>query len=231
VQAAAIGTVTGLHLPCGTATPLRRPPKSFTFGQATDAPPLPFVRRLPDLLPDRARAIDIGTGNGRNALYLARCGIHVDAIDVVPQAVDELNGYARLHALPVRASVHDLRQGDPDFQGYGLFLCTYALHYLTAARAASLLAQAQTSAAPGTVHAIAAITSDGDFAVGLLAKGHFCPDRDTLCRVYADAGWAIHCNDNQRRMMLQQRHDGSAMQNLVTFVIARKPAGTDSERS
>lgn len=43
--------------------------------------PAEIVRRFCDLAPGR-RALDIAAGNGRNALFLARRGFRVDAVDI-----------------------------------------------------------------------------------------------------------------------------------------------------
>ncbi len=50
------------------------------------------------------RALDIAAGNGRNALYLARIGFRVDAVDISDQAV---NALASRHPM-VRAIRTDL---------------------------------------------------------------------------------------------------------------------------
>jgi 2-polyprenyl-3-methyl-5-hydroxy-6-metoxy-1,4-benzoquinol methylase len=41
------------------------------------------------------KALDIGCGAGRNALYLAKNGFEVDALDIAKVALDKLNEYAK----------------------------------------------------------------------------------------------------------------------------------------
>jgi tellurite methyltransferase len=56
----------------------------------------------------RGRALDVACGRGRNALYLARMGFEVDAVDVSDVAIVHLRDRAREEGLPVSAWVADL---------------------------------------------------------------------------------------------------------------------------
>jgi len=49
------------------------------------------------------RALDVGCGDGRNAVYLARRGFTVDALDISDVAIDALAAAATERQLPVRA--------------------------------------------------------------------------------------------------------------------------------
>jgi SAM-dependent methyltransferase len=63
--------------------------------------PSPLLRNAIDSLP-HGRALDIATGTGRNALFLAECGYEVDAIDIS----DEALALARDHAAERSVSVN-----------------------------------------------------------------------------------------------------------------------------
>ncbi|MFB6196071.1 MAG: class I SAM-dependent methyltransferase [Haloplanus sp.] len=51
------------------------------------ADPIPALERRIDTLPS-GRALDVATGTGRNALFLADAGYDVDAVDVSDEALD-----------------------------------------------------------------------------------------------------------------------------------------------
>lgn len=72
-----------------------------------DGPPSSLRRRWLPRLP-RGRALDVATGLGRNALYLARAGYTVDAIDVSPTGLRIAAARARRRGLRVRWIEADL---------------------------------------------------------------------------------------------------------------------------
>jgi cyclopropane fatty-acyl-phospholipid synthase-like methyltransferase len=169
------------------------------------------------------RVLDIGVGTGRNAIFLARNGFNVDALDGSVRAINELRAYAEAHALPIHAMVHDLRGGDPDYRAYKLVVCTLVLHHLTPTRANSLLASARMQATPGTLHVLGAITAAGDFFREHSLEDRFYPHPDEILQTYAGAGWEIRQAYGETRKMFQKHPEGSPMRNLVSFLIASKP--------
>ena len=61
--------------------------------------PSPIVEKYCRLAPE-GRALDIATGNGRNAIFLAKQGIEVDAVDISDEALARLSGcHPRLHPI------------------------------------------------------------------------------------------------------------------------------------
>ena len=69
-----------------------------------------LVEWLPKLKFRKAhpRAIDVGCGTGRNAVYLARRGWQVDAVDVSEVALDQLTETANAESLPITCIQADL---------------------------------------------------------------------------------------------------------------------------
>jgi SAM-dependent methyltransferase len=81
------------------------------------------------LLPREGRALDVASGRGRHALWLAERGFTTLALDRDSEAVRELNDTAREHDLPLRAEVCDLESGDNPFGG-STYDVIVAVHYL-----------------------------------------------------------------------------------------------------
>jgi len=72
--------------------------------------PARFLVENFDLLP-RGLALDLATGEGRNAIYLATRGFDVDAVDVSADAVARARARARRLGAPIRAVVGNVEDG------------------------------------------------------------------------------------------------------------------------
>ena len=72
--------------------------------------PSAFLEDCAALLPATGRALDLACGAGRNALFLARRGLTVDAVDISAEAL--ARGQAAAGDLPIRWLRQDL---DEDF--------------------------------------------------------------------------------------------------------------------
>ena len=71
--------------------------------------PSAFLEASAPLLPRRGRALDLACGTGRNALFLARRGLTVDAVDISSVALAQ--GRERAGDLPVHWLEADLDAG------------------------------------------------------------------------------------------------------------------------
>lgn len=74
--------------------------------------PDPALAALVATLTPSGRALDIGAGDGRHSIFLARSGFSVEAVDISEAAVARLSEFARRGRLPIEARVGDC--GDPD---------------------------------------------------------------------------------------------------------------------
>jgi SAM-dependent methyltransferase len=69
--------------------------------------PCAFLEAWIDEIPV-GRAIDVACGAGRNALYLARRGFDVDAVDISGEALDRAREVAQISNLKLNWLEHDL---------------------------------------------------------------------------------------------------------------------------
>jgi len=77
----------------------------------------------------RLRALDIACGTGRDAVHLALSGYDVDAIDVLPDAIDRCRDLARRNGVSVNAMVRDIeRDIDLGDNAYDLICVFNFLH-------------------------------------------------------------------------------------------------------
>ena len=83
-----------------------------------------------DLLPREGRALDVASGRGRHAIWLAERGYSTIAFDRDEDAIRELNDVAHERRLPLRAEVRDLESGEDPFRGaaYDVIVVVHYLH-------------------------------------------------------------------------------------------------------
>ena len=68
------------------------------------------------------KALDIACGMGRNSRFLAEQGFEVDAFDISPLAIQNLEGITNISAQEVDFDVYELKENC-----YDLIVCTYFL--------------------------------------------------------------------------------------------------------
>ncbi|WP_333687417.1 class I SAM-dependent methyltransferase [Methylococcus capsulatus] len=76
------------------------------------------------LLPGGGRALDLACGLGGNALFLARRGFEVDAIDLSEAGIEALAHAARMEGLPIHAQVGDVMEGQWSNGSYEVIVVT-----------------------------------------------------------------------------------------------------------
>lgn len=79
------------------------------------------------LAADRPRALELGTGVGPGALFLAERGFDVHAIDVIPEAIEQARVLASERRLQVRFEVMDATRIAHDGPAYDLVVDSYCL--------------------------------------------------------------------------------------------------------
>jgi tellurite methyltransferase len=120
--------------------------------------PTPLVvTALSEIAP--GRALDTGSGEGRNSLYLARLGWEVVALDTDQQALGTLRATAKHEGLSITTEVADIRTFESE-PGFDAVLSLMVLHFLPAADIAPAVARMQGWTKPGGLNVISAFTSD-----------------------------------------------------------------------
>jgi SAM-dependent methyltransferase len=83
-----------------------------------------------DLLPRGGAALDVACGRGRHALWLARKGFQVRALDRNAEAVEQLRSTARGLGLAMDCAVTDLETDPPPDLGTARYDLIVVFNYL-----------------------------------------------------------------------------------------------------
>jgi len=127
-----------------------------------------LLQKYADFIPDDASVLDLGVGQGRNVLSLARRGCQVTGIDTSQVAVDTVNRIAGKENLPLEAHLQDFIYYEPD-RAYDVALCFGLMQMLDLQGCASLVDRLHHWIRPGG-------------ALFLTAWHMEDPSFDTLCR-------------------------------------------------
>jgi 2-polyprenyl-3-methyl-5-hydroxy-6-metoxy-1,4-benzoquinol methylase len=82
--------------------------------------PARFLEENVALLPSRARALDVAAGEGRNAVFLARQGLEVDAIDISEVGLEKARRLADEAAVAIDTIFADLTEYALPIEEYDL---------------------------------------------------------------------------------------------------------------
>jgi 2-polyprenyl-3-methyl-5-hydroxy-6-metoxy-1,4-benzoquinol methylase len=96
--------------------------KEFALGKE----PNPFLKKHIRLLP-KGKALDIATGEGRNAVFLAQHGFKVDALDVSEKGLKKAQKLARDRGVKINTFLVDLGQYEIEKERYDLIANFYFL--------------------------------------------------------------------------------------------------------
>ncbi|MFF4650625.1 class I SAM-dependent methyltransferase [Streptomyces sp. NPDC001380] len=167
--------------------------------------PVPFFAAKPDeslaAYLDRGliapgRALDLGCGPGRNALFLASRGFEVDAVDLAPAALAWAEDRAHEAGADVRFVCGDaFRLADTELTGpYDLVVDSGCLHHLPPHRRISYLALLDRVLAPGghlaltcfAAGAMGSELSDADLYRTRQLQGGLAYTPESLRRIFSD---------------------------------------------
>jgi tellurite methyltransferase len=172
-----------------------------------------------DTLPPYSSVLDLGCGEGRNALFLAERGFDVTAVDISEHGVSKLRSLASQRGLKVRAEVADMRSYQLDRE-FDLIISHGCLHLIERAAWQQVLQRIKGHTSAGG-HNVVAVFTDRlapppdleAFCVGLFREGELF--------TYYEA-WHIQV---QQSYTIHDEHPGGIRHtHPIDKIVARKGA-------
>ncbi|WP_282792016.1 class I SAM-dependent methyltransferase [Streptomyces sp. CC224B] len=171
--------------------------------RAAAADPRPNARLteiVTELDPPVGDALDLGCGEGGDALWLARRGWRVTAVDVSAVAVERLTALARAHGLADRiaAARHDLRASFPE--GAFDLVSAHYLHTPLDLDRAAVLGTAARALRPGGLLLVVDHGSTAPWSWNQDPDVRYAPPREVAAGLGLDpAAWTVERADAPRR--------------------------------
>ena len=166
-----------------------------------------------NLLP-KGRALDIGSGMGKNALFLAEQGFDVEAVDISPVGINILKRASQKKGLTIHTRLGHM--SDLGIKGdFQLIICIFVIMHFSKEKALALIADMQTHTLPGGMNVFVLYNDYGHVANGDPFQEKYYPPVNEIFNLYA--GWDIIYHDVEYAEM------NIVTYNQVTHFIARKP--------
>jgi SAM-dependent methyltransferase len=135
------------------------------------------------------RALDVGAGEGADAIRLARVGYTVDLIEISAVACEKAEKFARAEGINLNVRNEPIERALLAARAYDLVLMNGCLHYVH--DKAEVLRRVRAASAPGSVHAVALFSTATPVPPEHAAIPVFPDDEGGIVeRFYAD-GWRV----------------------------------------
>ncbi len=186
-----------------------------------DGKPHANVETIVTLLPPHSSVLDLGAGNGRDAVYLAEHGAEVTAIDISSVGLELLRKKAAERGVNIKIIESNLRDFDFKDKSYDAIVCNFALHMFLRPFGPALVKKVQDHTKPGGLNAVGVLMKEGDFYPKVLNKDRFFLDPNELKELYKD--WEIlYYEEKTLNLTLATNADGSPGKNKEAIIAARK---------
>ncbi|MBB4377079.1 class I SAM-dependent methyltransferase [Bradyrhizobium sp. SBR1B] len=189
--------------------------------------PSPEIFEIAPALRAKSVVVELGCGEGRNALYLAHFDHQVIATDISEAAISKLNRLAGDLGVNITSGVARVEDFQPPTY-LDVFIAHSVLHFTERTTWKPLVATLLDRTRPGGFHCFTNTLDRPDHPIPkeALAAGHKKSfSRGELEAIYTEAGWEILRSDHYIKW---DSHPGIPIHShCIEKVVVRKPTGSE----
>lgn len=115
------------------------------------------IKEFEELFRKHSRVLDVGCGEGQNAIYLAQQGHCVDAFDLSEHGIAKVNYRCEALGIQLNAFTADLTQYQFE-QNYDVIVCFGTLHFVNKTNWKNFIREAKVHTNVGGIHIIQIFT-------------------------------------------------------------------------
>ncbi len=192
-------------------------PDASSYGKPAD-----LAAKIVDILPRGSKVLDLGAGDGRQALYLAAQGFEVTAVDLSEAGLEKLQRLAAKQSLEIKTEVADLNSWS--IHGvHDAIIAIAVLQHLKHYSALRILNEMKAHTNPGGINVITVFTKTGDrYLIDREEDPEaFYPEDNWLQEFYSDWHISEHSfiTTNEKRKL---ESTGMPMQSIIERIFAQK---------
>lgn len=186
------------------------------------------VYEIAPILAPTSTVVELGCGEGRNALYLAHFGHKVIASDLSKAAISKVSLLAETLNVNISADVGAVENFIcPPL--LDVFIAQTVLHFTDRSVWQPIIKKAIQNTRPGGIHCFTNFLDEAGFGIPLeiLACGHKKSfSKNELKKIYVDAGWEVLRSDHYVKW---DSHPGIPIHSHYTEkLVVRKPTDRDA---
>ena len=176
------------------------------------------MTKIKDYL-DGGRVLDVGGGEGRDALFLAAQGFTVEVYDLSEVGLNKIKTHALEKGLSISTKVRDVIEGGIEAE-YEAVVMSFVLHHMSKADAVTVIQNAQKHTVVGGVHTIDTFMAEGELYQRNKISGRFYPSEKDVQVLYAD--WDIRELNFRETKSFARNKEGEQMKNMAVSLLAQK---------
>ena len=165
-----------------------------------------------------SKTLDMGAGQGRNALYLAIQGFDVTAVDTNPSGLANIAQIAAEEQIPAQTQLYDINQVALQ-ENYGFIVSTVTFMFLERDRVPHIIADMQAHTESGGYNLIVCAMDTADYPCPMPFSFTF---QENELRDYY-AGWELLEYREELGAMHAKDAHGNPVQFKFVNMLARKP--------